>query len=97
MFILPRGKSRSVCSFVGTKQPQLDRLLNTALVFHQSDDKLKKESSRDEEDNEDEGSTPKAEEYDPMEAEDADDDDDDGKATSTIAASPERVAVSPGQ
>lgn len=68
------------------KQLQLDRLLNTALVFHQGDDKLKKESSRDEEDNEDEGSTPKAEEYDPMEAEDADDDDDDGKATSTIAA-----------
>lgn len=38
---------------------------------------MKKESSRDEEENEDEGSTPKAEEYDPMEAEDADDDDDD--------------------
>lgn len=54
-------------------------------MFHQGDDKLKKESSRDEEDNEDEGSTPKAEEYDPMEAEDADDDDDDdGKAFSTL-------------
>lgn len=38
---------------------------------------MKKESSRDEEENEDQGSTPKAEEYDPMEAEDADDDDDD--------------------
>lgn len=79
---------------------QVDSLLNIALVFHQSDDKLKKESSRDEEDNEDEGSTPKAEEYDPMEAEDADDDeDDDGKAplTSANAMSPKRAAAPPGQ
>lgn len=69
-------------------------------MFHQSDDKLKKESSRDEDDNEDQGSTPKAEEYDPMEAEDADDDDDDdGKAPSpsTNTASPSCLAASPGQ
>lgn len=69
-------------------------LLNIALVFRQSDDKLKKESSRDDEDNEDEGSTPKAEEYDPMEAEDADDDDDDdGEAPSPSA----NGAAPPGQ
>lgn len=37
---------------------------------------LKKEPSQDEEENEDEGSTANAEEYDPMEAEDVDDDDD---------------------
>lgn len=51
-------------------------------MFLNSDDKkaIKKESSRDEEDNEDEGSMANAEEYDPMEAEDADDDDDDGTA-----------------
>lgn len=42
------------------------------------DDKtIKKEESRDEDENEDEGSTANAEEYDPLEAEDADDDDDD--------------------
>lgn len=39
---------------------------------------IKKELSRDEEENEDEGSTANAEEYDPMEAEDAEDDEDDG-------------------
>lgn len=39
---------------------------------------MKKEESRDEEENEDDGSTANAEEYDPMEAEDADDDEDDG-------------------
>lgn len=38
---------------------------------------VKKEDSRDEEENEDDRSTANAEEYDPMEAEDADDDDDD--------------------
>lgn len=48
-------------------------------VFIQYDDKvIKKEDSRDEEENEDDGSMVNAEEYDPMEAEDADDDDDDG-------------------
>lgn len=41
---------------------------------------MKKEESRDEEENEDDGSTANAEEYDPMEAEDADDDEDDGTA-----------------
>lgn len=47
--------------------------------FNQSDEKVvKKEPSRDEEENEDDGSTANAEEYDPMEAEDAEDDDDDG-------------------
>lgn len=45
-----------------------------------SDDKaVKKEPSRDEDENEDDGSTANAEEYDPMEAEDVDDDDDDDK------------------
>lgn len=39
---------------------------------------MKKEESRDEEENEDDGSTANAEEYDPMEAEDADDDEYDG-------------------
>lgn len=48
-------------------------------VFNQYDEKsVKKEDSRDEEENEDDGSMANAEEYDPMEAEDADDDDDDG-------------------
>lgn len=42
---------------------------------------LKKEPSQDEEENEDEGSTANAEEYDPMEAEDAEDDDDDDDGT----------------
>lgn len=47
--------------------------------FNQSDEKaVKKEPSRDEDENEDDGSTANAEEYDPMEAEDAEDDDDDG-------------------
>lgn len=41
---------------------------------------MKKEESRDEDENEDDGSTANAEEYDPMEAEDADDDEDDGTA-----------------
>lgn len=41
---------------------------------------MKKEPSRDEEEIEDDGSTNNAEEYDPMEAEDAEDDDDDGIA-----------------
>lgn len=51
------------------------------LCFNQGDDKgMKKEESRDEEENEDDGSTANAEEYDPMEAEDAEDDDDDGTA-----------------
>lgn len=54
-------------------------------VFNQCDEKaVKKELSRDEEENEDDGSTANAEEYDPMEAEDADDDDDDGTALSLI-------------
>lgn len=52
-------------------------------VFNQYDDKvMKKEESRDEEENEDDGSTANAEEYDPIEAEDAEDDDDDGTALS---------------
>lgn len=50
------------------------------VVSLQGDDRtVKKESSRDEDENEDDGSTANAEEYDPMEAEDADDDDDDGR------------------
>lgn len=52
-------------------------------VFNQYDEKaVKKEDSRDEEENEDDGSMANAEEYDPMEAEDAEDDDDDGTALS---------------
>lgn len=52
-------------------------------VLNQYDEKaLKKEDSRDEEENEDDGSMANAEEYDPLEAEDADDDDDDGTSLS---------------
>lgn len=92
--VYPAWRKKSLCLFfVGTKQPQVDGPLNIALVFHQSDDKLKKETSRDEEDNEDEGSTPKAEEYDPMEAEDADDDDDDDGRMPSLSIN----AASPGQ
>lgn len=41
---------------------------------------MKKEESRDEDENEDDSSTANPEEYDPLEADDADDDEDDGKA-----------------
>lgn len=59
------------------------------LVYNQCDEKsLKKEESRDEEENEDDGSAVNAEEYDPMEAEDADDDDDDGTACLFVCSIP---------
>lgn len=52
---------------------------------------LKKEESR-EEDDEDEGSNNNAEEYDPMEAEDADDYDDDGESLITnLSVAPARL------
>ena len=44
---------------------------------------LKKEESREEEEGEDEGSTANAEEYDPMEAEDADEEEDNGSPSCT--------------
>ena len=51
-------------------------------MFQCDEKTIKKEASRDEEENEDDGSTANAEEYDPMEAEDAEDDDDDGTTPS---------------
>lgn len=62
--------------------------------FNQSDEKaVKKEPSRDEEENEDDGSTANAEEYDPMEAEDAEDDDDDGTMLFFSNAQPKRLLL----
>lgn len=51
------------------------------LSFKQDEDKeraLKKEESKDDDDNEDESSNNNADEYDPMEAEDADEYDEEG-------------------
>lgn len=58
--------SYSICVF-GIKDEEKDR-------------GIKREGSKDDDDNEDESSNNNADEYDPLEAEDADDYDDDGRA-----------------